>query len=376
MPSPNILDIPKLLAPISKEKPTGENLRADPSPNSLYYLIRGARTAARNAEKQLVPGDEATSTPPDWRPVLEQGKKALMEKTKDLEITAYMIEALVRLHGYAGLRDGFRLARGLTEQFWDGLYPLPDEEGQATRVWPLAGLNGEDETQGLYAPINKVAITEGKNGRLSCAHYHQARELMKISDAKVRDKKIGEGALTPEKFQEGVTETSSKFFVNLVEDLQQATEEFAKLGADLDKRLGPQAPPTTIIRKALDSCLSTIKEVVPPDKLIPPPPKEDIKPGQTKDGAQTQAGAAQGAAGALRTREDAFTELKRVADFFRRTEPQSIVPPALEQVIRWGRASLQELLTELITDEGPRKSLFKQVGIKSSEPEKKDTPKK
>ena len=32
--------------------------------------------------------------------------------------------------------------RELAENFWDGLYPLPDEDGILTRVAPLAGLNG------------------------------------------------------------------------------------------------------------------------------------------------------------------------------------------------------------------------------------------
>ena len=66
------------------------------SPASPYYAIKDARTAARTAERQqLIGGDDGS--PPDWRPVLQHGTKALAEKTKDLEVTAYVIEALVRL---------------------------------------------------------------------------------------------------------------------------------------------------------------------------------------------------------------------------------------------------------------------------------------
>ncbi len=66
----------------------------------------------------------------------------------------------------------------------------------------------------------------------------------------------------------------------------------------------------------------------------------------------------------VRTREDAFRELLKLADFFRRTEPQAVLSFALEQVVRWGRLSLPELMMELIPDEAPRKNLFKQVGIR------------
>ena len=47
------------------------------------------------------------------------------------------------------------------------------------------------------------------------------------------------------------------------------------------------------------------------------------------------------------------------------------MPYALEQVVHWGKLSLPELLSELIADEGPRKNVFKQVGIKPPEPQKK-----
>ncbi|HMB08198.1 MAG TPA: hypothetical protein VKP69_31265, partial [Isosphaeraceae bacterium] len=78
----------------------------------------------------------------------------------------------------------------------------------------------------------------------------------------------------------------------------------------------------------------------------------------------------------IQNREDAFRALLKVADYFRHAEPHSIVSYALEQVVHWGRLSLPELLTELIPDEAPRKNIFKQVGIKPSEPPPKEAAKK
>ena len=62
--------------------------------------------------------------------------------------------------------------------------------------------------------------------------------------------------------------------------------------------------------------------------------------------------------------------MKKIADYFREHEPQSIIPYALEQVANWGKMSLPELLSELIPEEGPRKNVFKQVGIKPPETKK------
>jgi type VI secretion system protein ImpA len=58
--------------------------------------------------------------------------------------------------------------------------------------------------------------------------------------------------------------------------------------------------------------------------------------------------------------------LLRVAEFFRRTEPHTVLSYALEQVVRWGRMPLPALLRELIPDDGSRQQLFKQVGIPDS----------
>jgi type VI secretion system protein ImpA len=373
MPAPEILDFAKLLAPIPGDKPTGIDFRADPSPASPYYVIKDARSAARAAERQLLGADEeATGPPPDWKPIVQHGTKALAEKTKDLEITAYLIEALVRQHGFVGLRDGLRLARELVEKFWDGLYPLPDEEGVATRVAPLTGLNGDDAEGTLITPITRIPITDGPSaGKLTTGNYNEAQALNKIADPKVKEKKIAEGALSPEAFQKAVAETPAKFFKDLVEGLTQCSEEYARLCAVLDEKCGSNAPPSSNIRSALSACLDVIKEVAR-DKLQAAAPAQDAST-PDKDGAAGAAAAGPGGVmGVIRDREDAFTHLIKVADFFRRTEPQSPVPFAIEQVVRWGRMPLPDLLNELIPEEGPRKNLFKFIGIHPPEPPPKD----
>ena len=52
-----------------------------------------------------------------------------------------------------------------------------------------------------------------------------------------------------------------------------------------------------------------------------------------------------------------------IADFFRRNEPHSPIPFALEQAVRWGQMPLPQLLRELIPDDGSRQNFFKLTGI-------------
>jgi type VI secretion system protein ImpA len=372
MPSSDILDFKRLTTPLAGPGPAGIDLRAEAGPGSLYYRIKDARSAARAVERRQLLG-EPDAEPADWRPVLQHGVEALAAKSRDLEIAAYVVEALVRLHGFAGLRDGFRLTRELVENFWDGLYPLPDEDGLETRLAPLTGLNGADAEGTLQAPILRVPITEGgASGRLASVHFQEARALTKIADPKAREKKVAEGVTTAEKFQKAVAESSPAFFRSLVEDLTACQEEQVRLWAALEKRCGAEhTPPSSNIRNALTACLDVVKDAAR-EKLQPADVNGHATPGQTP--AANAAGSPvlpETPPNELQTREDAFREVLKLADFFRRTEPQAILSYALEQVVRWGRLPLPELMMELIPEEASRKNLFKHIGIR---PESKPEP--
>lgn len=368
MASPDVLDFAKLLAPIAGENPAGIDLRTDSSPSSPYYATKDARNKARADERRAVAAEEGEAPMPEWKPVIQNAIKVLTEKSKDLEITAYLIEGLCRTAGFVGLRDGFRLARELAEKYWDQIYPLPDEEGLETRVAGLTGLNGDDAEGTLIAPIARIPITETRGDvPYATYHYHEAKNLAKIADPKVRDRKIEQGAVTLEKVQKAVSDSSNKFYINLMEDITKALEEFNKLVAFLDEKCGSKAPPASNIRTALIAVQDVVKDVAQGKLQMGGPAAAadagaDAATGQASGGKSGEKSPDQ-----LQTREDAFTLLMKVADFFRRTEPHSPVSYSVEQAVRWGRMPLPDLLTELVGEENPRKAIFKQVGIKPPE---------
>jgi type VI secretion system protein ImpA len=362
------------MAPIAGENPTGRDLRTDFSPKSAYREIRDARRKAAEAERSLllrggVDDQGQPVAPPDWRPVLQLAPKVLAEQSKDLEIAALWIEALVRKHGFAGLRDGFRLVRELVEQFWDHLYPLPDEDGVRTRVYPLVALNGEESDGVLVGPILRVPITSARaTGEFSVFDYRQALELDSLQDPDARARRLEQpGVVTLQAFQKSVAETSPAVFKNLLEDLDQCREEFRRLSEVLEEKCGQDesghssAPPTSNVRGALDSVREDFLRIAGPVLGLG-------AEGETSGGEGGESGAGPGdelgsASARIRSREEAFRTLLRVAEFFKRTEPHSPIAYALEQAVRWGRMSLPQLLQELIPEEATRQQLFKLVGI-------------
>src|SRR5688572_13873787 len=204
MGSPAVLDIEELLKPIAEGSPTGANLREDFSPTSPYQTLKDARNKARRLERENVGDGELP--PADWKPILNNVPQILKEKAKDLEITVWYIEALVRSHQIPGLRDGFKLAKEMVVRFWDNLHPMPDaEDGLLKRTAPFTGLNGEDGDGTLINPINNIRLTQGKNaGPFTRASFRQAADLDSVTDPDKRRARVERGAVSMDKFLQAV----------------------------------------------------------------------------------------------------------------------------------------------------------------------------
>jgi type VI secretion system protein ImpA len=365
MASANRLPLESLLAPIAGDNPAGVDLRADTSPTSTYYKLKDARFGARAQERDLDAAAEVTELLPEWRTILDLAPKVIAEQSKDLEVTAWLIEALIRRYGFGGLRDGFLLARGLVENFWEHLYPLPDEEGVPTKVAPLTALNGEGADGTLIQPIRKVHLTEGMDpGPFAAWHYEQARNLAGVTGEEAREWHLSAGAVTMDQIKASQKATTPKFFIDLVDDLKQCQEAFAALTAALDKACGADAPPSSSIRDGLEAAL-VIAMDLGRDALAT---RQTGGAQPSADGAGAAAPTGRGIAGGdLGSREDAFSTLLRVAEFFRHSEPHSPVSYTLEELVRRGRMSLPDLLNELINDPTQRRSYYVVAGMKPPE---------
>lgn len=377
MGSPPVLDFEALLRPFDGDSPAGEDLRARTDSDPAYFGVKDVRTEARSAERQglfgpVIGAQEAAT----WKPLVDRATEILGARSKDLEIAAWLVEALARTKGFAGLRDGFRLVRELSEKFWDGLHPMPDEDGLETRIAPLSGLNGFGGGGTLIAPIARIPLTDPRSvdpvGTWSC---RQAEEIAKLEED-ARAERIANGSTDPEQVSQAAAESSAEFYTTLLGDLQGALEELALLSSCLDERCGADSPPTSALREALEDSQAVARFLsrdVLPGGLDGPQGEStgasDPEPGTNSADSATRApdpamtGA--GMTGSPNSREEAFRALEGIAEFFRRTEPHSPLPFLLERAVRWGRLPLPRLLEELIPDGSARDTFAQLTGVQS-----------
>ncbi len=366
-------ELERLLAPIGGDNPAGTDPRADYSATSPYNRLRDARSEARAAERAMDAAAEEATVPPQWRTIRDLADTLLAEQAKDLEVAAWYTEALLRSHGFAGLAAGFHLMQGLVEGFWDGLYPLPDEDGMVTKVAPVTGLNGEGGDGALTQPIRKTTLFRTQEGNpLALWQIEQADALEAMDEAR-KEARIAAGALTRDAVIKAAAVVPAKHWQALAADLREAGEAWGALAAALDARAGADAPPTSAVRDLLEGALATVTRLAG-DKLAP---AGELEAGEAEEaGGAAEEEAAGGVAapgrrarpGEIASREDALRMLEEVARWFRRVEPHSPLSYTLEEAVRRGRMTLPELLAELMPDEGTRAGFLSSLGIKPDHP--------
>lgn len=359
MSSPQVIDIGSLLEPISADNSVGIDLRQDTSATSPYARIRDARKSARAAERSNLFADGGSDAEDHWRVVGELVPQALKQQSKDLEIGCWYVEYLVRKAGFAGLRDGFVLLRQLIEKYWDGIYPLPDDDGVETRLASLTGLNGEGTEGVLIAPIRTTALTEaGQQGPFAFWQYKQALDVQRLSDAQARADQTAKLGYSLDDITKAVEASSVDFYVNLRDDVRDALDEYKRIGQLLVERCGAhQSPPTSNIVNVLTDVLAAVNHIA--RFKLPAATDAVNQPGAA--GAMADGGEI--AVGAIKSRQEAFQQLNHISQFFRRTEPHSPISYAIDRAVRWGSMPLGELMNELIPDSGSRTTYGSLTGV-------------
>jgi type VI secretion system protein ImpA len=362
---PEGFDLVALLAPIPGDAPAGMDLRSDASPQSLYYRLRDARAEARAAERAMESEDTPSAPPAQWRTIRDLGMEAIAGRSKDLEIAAWLTEAMLRVDGLAGFIAGARLMNGLVEGFWDDLFPLPDEDGIATRVGPVAGLNGLSGEGTLSQPLRRLPLFERPDGApMQFWQFEQSSDLAAIVDPERRQQRIDAGVVPFDTVENEAQAAGVAHFTALHEQAAAAAAAWRALGEALDSRAGADAPPTSRVSEILDRIVTVAARFTSPEGAAP---------------AEAEAGSAAGAsaaplpnasgAGALASREEALRNLAAIADFFRRTEPMSPLSYTLQEAVRRARMSWPDLLAEIVPDTGLRDQILTSLGIRPPPPE-------
>jgi type VI secretion system protein ImpA len=254
MASGETIDLQALLTPISGENPSGQDLSYAPD----YDIIR----EARKEDPSDLPMGEWQRDPKvaDWPKVIQTSTACLSGKTKDLQIAAWLTEALTKVRNFAGLRDGLRLMLGIQRRYWETYYPRIDEGDLESREGPFLLLN---DPRVLPRIVRSVPLTDAEE-RYDFFRYEESRKVDNQirNDPESQKKLLSEGKITGEQFDKQVAQTPRRFYETIVADLRLAHLAFNALEADTDERFGRDAPSLINLREALADCLRLLETIL------------------------------------------------------------------------------------------------------------------
>jgi type VI secretion system protein ImpA len=335
-----------LLNPISEDKPSGENLRYAP----IYEKIKEARREDDDAPQGLWQRERKVA---DWVLTVKLISETLATKTKDLQLVAWLVEAMLKREGIAGLRETIDLARGMLETFWDTLYPELEDDDVELRVGPLQWVGDR-----LEVSVKRTGIT--KSG-FSWFQYKESRAIGTEESANTNEKKvkraadIAEGKIPQEDFDKAFDESPKSYYVNLIATFDGTTESIRSFKEVCDQRFGDMSPNFGTLERALEEVRQTVhillqkkreKEPDAPVEAAPEPepePEPELSPASVSVGNSAAAAPALAPVPARRAlsaepadRDDAIARIVACAKYLRQKEPFNPAPYLMLRGLRWG----------------------------------------
>jgi type VI secretion system protein ImpA len=326
-----------LLEPIPGESPGGVALRYDP----IYDRIKEARREGEDAW-----GGEPKKA--DWPLVVKLATEALGKRSKDLQIGAWLTEALVRRNGFGGLADGLELLAGMLDRYWDTLHPEIEDGDLELRAAPLQWVGLKLELAVKMVPVNASGH--------DLLQYDVARMVPTEADAAGDERKragreeaAAEGKLMPEDFERAFASTPVDFYRRLHGDVQRAIAAAAALDETSRKLFGDdEAPSYSALQGALEQAEMSVRQLLlrkDPHAFDAPAEQAahgDVAGVEIPAGANVPTSASLAASGGARaiaepgSRDDAAALVERAARYLRRTEPLNPASYLMLRGFRWG----------------------------------------
>jgi type VI secretion system protein ImpA len=358
-----------LLNPIPGDNPCGADVRYD-TKLLLYDKIK----EARRQDDALAQGDwQHERKLANFPLVANLSQDALATRTKDLQLAAWLTEAMLQTEGFAGLRQGLTLCTRLVSTFWDSLYPPIEDGDLELRAAPLEWLGTAIEIPLKSIPLVKAGHDWYRYKESRAVGYDDPAKSDK--ERKAREQKIAEGKLAPEAFDKAFVDTPKVFFAQSEKELDGCLQALTNLVEVSDQKFGSQGPSLGKLKSAIEEVRHTVhallekKRETEPDPVEAAPAADGAAAGATAAAVSgnVSAGGTPGITISVSTsseppeRREAIAAVARVAALLRKQQPYSPAPYLMMRGLRWGELRTAAQLNDASLLEAPPTELRQHV---------------
>lgn len=371
MQSESTIDLDALLAPLPGDNPAGENL--------LYAGLYDQIREARRSDDNLAQGDwEYQVKSANWREVVKLATGALASKTKDLQIAAWLAEALIKIHGLAGMRDSLKLMHGFIERFWDHVYPALEDGDMDGRANALSFLDRQGAIALKEVPLTGSAVS----GNLSYFQWEESKRFdvpenfdsLSSSDQErisaLKEQAAQEGKATGDQWRAAKNSSRRAFYEDTYTALKECVGLYKTLDSAMDEKFKKQTPGLSALRKSFEDVNSLVESILKEKRQAEPdaaPAAVSDAAGENVSVAASGQSPAPGSAGPILSRQDALKRLAEISEYFRKTEPHSPVAYLVQRAIKWGQMPLELWLEDVVKDSTVLEHLRETLGIKTAQ---------
>jgi type VI secretion system protein ImpA len=326
-----------MFEPISEESMCGDDM----SYSSEFDQIKELR---REDDATIEYGEwETDLKQADWPKVVEACSKLLTTRSKDLRLSAWLTEGLVKTSGLAGLADGIEVAVRLIERFGGKIHPQPEAGDQEQRIGNISWL-----IMRISLLVRQIPITQSKTGKFSLNDFESARllqaQIQRTPDTDVSDK------VTLEKFSSATTKTDKALYTAWLADAARSRAALVELIRVADTLFGNDGPSFGPLTESLDAIEDRLKRIAKELGILTEANQEQEESDESSEGDATHSTGRR--TGPIKTRAQALDQLRQVAMFFRNTEPHSPVAYLADKAAHWGEMPLHVWLRSVMKDQG------------------------
>ena len=332
------LTLEHFLSDLSPDAPCGENLEYDPDFAQLE------RDAEGSPERQL--GDAIIpAEAPDWDKVSKLAL-ALLERSRDIQVSVHLTCALVHTDGFAGLAQGLALINGLLQKYWDEVFPCQDADDDypVLRMNTLTTLN--DYTC-ILGPLSHIPLARSKQlGNFSWLDLEIAEGNVEVlnGDSNPPDSSVIEAAFL---------DTELNLLQSQAKMVNQALEQAQGIVSTTTEKVGSVNAPDI---SKLNALLKNIRRVLG-KKIQEKGGDEASASGVNAESAANDTSVSSTAtkeavikSDGVHSRDDVSHAIDAICQYFKRYEPSSPIPFLLLRAKKLLSMNFMEILQDLTPD--------------------------
>jgi type VI secretion system protein ImpA len=349
------LNYSQLLNPISEAVVTGVNIREhDNEQLALYEDLKNLRMSLLKDERKKIEDTQNVHIDEEnWQTIFNHAVDILTNYSKDLEISIWILEASVRIQGFAGLPKGLQLIIQLFDKYGANLHPQAhdkDSEYFDLQIALITSLSGKYEMGSLVIPfyfIDLILTDDDKSYNL----WSLKNMLAEVNSSQASFKVTKEFILQSEKIRNIISGINLDVLSTITNAISESNNNFKILVQIIIKYFGVQAPDLSNLVNILSYCSSVITSIntiiAEKNSQISTEAAENIQDQHLEENKNDNSTILNNS---KMSKDLAIKNLELIIKFFRETEPHSPVSYVLERGLRWSNLSLPEILPEVMSD--------------------------